>query len=110
MTQDNLYNEVKQILLDNIDGMTKEEATRYVENDMVCINGSVSSLIYYDDTTAFYDRHEEEILELAKEYLFEQSPVELGGLKYYKNNMAWFAFEETARKVFEDMKERGELC
>ncbi|MDF1816215.1 MAG: hypothetical protein P1V20_28705 [Verrucomicrobiales bacterium] len=68
-----------------------------------CVSGMVSDLIYYHDTIAFFETHEEEILYLAKEYDFHPSIVALGETGV-KNSLAWFAFETLAREVFESME------
>jgi hypothetical protein len=76
-------------------------------------SGIVSGLIYYKDTTAFFDTHKQEILELLKNTLKEtgyDSPAQIFGDKwdnsdplafdqYNKNLLAWFAWEETARII-----------
>ncbi len=67
-----------------------------------CISGMVSSLIYYHDTEAFFDKYYEEIIWLKSEY--EESmgqPMEIA--HQVKNYLAWFAFEETARKIAEEL-------
>lgn len=67
-----------------------------------CQSGMVGSLIYYCDTHEFYDTHYHEIEELR--YDFEQSLGETlrpdGDLK---NWYAWFGFEETARKLADEL-------
>ena len=73
-------------------------------NDLLqhgCISGMVSSLIYYADTHAFYDKHYSEIEELRSEY--EDSTGE--SLKInndLKNYLAWFAFEQVAYQLVND--------
>lgn len=67
-----------------------------------CVSGMVSDLIYYHDTLAFFEKHEDEICELAQEYEFNPSIVKLGETGV-KNTLAWFAFETLARSVFEEM-------
>jgi len=65
-----------------------------------CISGMVGSLIYYADTEAFFDNHYHEIMELKEE--FEESIGEPMRLPYnLKNHLAWFGFEETARRLWE---------
>ena len=78
-----------------------------------CQSGIVSSLIYYDDTTKFYDNHKAEINALWYEVMTETgiyNPLELFGDKWdredplaldviNKNLLAWFAFEETLRQI-----------
>lgn len=87
-----------------------------------CVSGMVGHLIYYSDTTAYYDEHKEEINELLYNLLWGcgfKSPSELFGDKwdeedplcintYNKNLMAWFGFEETMRNVaskFEELED-----
>ena len=63
-----------------------------------CVSGLISSLIYYTDTHAFFDRHYDEIEELRFEY--EQGTGESLRIESdLKNTLAWFAFEETARRL-----------
>lgn len=79
-----------------------------------CQGGSVSGLIYYDDTLKFFEEHKEEINELLTELidgagcrideLFKNFDSD-DPLCRETNNMnllAWFAYEEAARKVLED--------
>lgn len=85
-----------------------------------CQSGIVSSLIYYDDTTNFYDNHKAEIGALLRGMMEETgiyNPLELFGDKWdredplaldvlNKNLLAWFAFEETLRQIasqFDDL-------
>lgn len=106
-------------LKQNVQNWINETAKDYngdkqaVINDLQqggCSSGMVSHLIYYSDTTAFYDKHKEEINTLLSDYLNEfgyQSPQELFGNKWdkedslcldtnNKNLLSWFAFEEVA--------------
>lgn len=79
-----------------------------------CQSGVVSDLIYYTDTVAFYDKHQEEIDEMLAEacedcgcrpdQLFgdnwdSDDPLARGDLN--KNLLAWFGFEETTRRIIE---------
>ena len=85
-----------------------------------CASGIVSELIYYTDTVAFYDKHKDEIWKLAIKqagelgYDHEWDLIfSLVGIKdiqcdgtwellkdtQFKNVMAWYAFEETAREI-----------
>lgn len=100
-----LENAVFNEIQNNIDGYTKDEAAYWVENDAICSYGAVNGLIYYTDTTAFFDKHEDEILNLAQEFEFTADPIELG-MTGFKNIMAWFAFEALKDTVFENNIER----
>ena len=77
-----------------------------------CQSGMVSELIYYTDTAKFYKRHKEEINGLLYEMIesIGEGPNGLFGEKWNKedplalqelnqNLLAWFGFEETARKL-----------
>lgn len=60
-----------------------------------CITGMIGTLIYYSDTHAFYDKHYSDIEWMRLEY--EENigePLTING--DLKNFMAWYAFEETA--------------
>ena len=100
----------------DLEGMTREEQKDYL-NDVVthgCISGVVSSLIYYNDTVAFYHKHKEEINDLLNELLQETglSPNELFrdwdnsdplALDTHNQNLlAWFGYEEAARRLLDE--------
>ena len=78
-----------------------------------CISGIVGELIYYKDTTAFYQRFKQEINSLLYDVMASTglySPSLLFGDKWDKedplatdtfnqNLLAWFGFEETLRNI-----------
>jgi hypothetical protein len=78
-----------------------------------CASGAVGGLIYYKDTIPFYKRNKAEIQGLLKDMMNDtglHSPKELFGDKWddddmfaedtlNQNLLAWFGFEETARKL-----------
>lgn len=79
-----------------------------------CVSGIVSKLIYYTDTVKFYRKHQEEISALVTEMLRDtgNSLHELFGEKWdvtdplaqdthNQNLLAWFGFEEMARRIAE---------
>lgn len=67
-----------------------------------CVSGMISSLVYYRDTFAFFDRFYDEIEELRVAYLEETGqPLQMDG--DLKNGLAWFAFEETARRIADEL-------
>lgn len=66
-----------------------------------CISGMVDCLIYSADTHAFFDRHYDEINEMRADYGAEIGRF-LGTAGDLKNDLAWFAFEETAVRLFEE--------
>ena len=72
----------------------------------------IGSLIYYTDTSAFYNKHEEEIDQMLAKVCVDcgLTPANLFGDKWdnedffakqqsNQNLLAWFGFEETARKL-----------
>jgi hypothetical protein len=47
---------IKEWLLDTQDRSTIEDVTRHG-----CVHGTISELIYYHDTSAFYEKYQDEI-------------------------------------------------
>ena len=95
------------------DGYTKQEA---IDELMThgCQSGMVPGLIYYTDTTKFFEAHKAEISELLKDTLWSTglTCVELFGDKWNsddplcmdttnQNLLAWFGFGETVRALGE---------
>ena len=76
-----------------------------------CASGIVAELVYYSDTVKFYKKHQDEIEETLAEMLentglsinelFQEWEASdpLGNGEVNQNYLAWFAFEETARKL-----------
>ena len=103
-TDSELTKEVIGIILDEA-GESDEEIMAYLENVTTygCVNGTVSSLIYYCDTGAFFDKYADECLEIANNYIdmcdgrvtFELT----------RNNLAWIAFETVAGNIFSILSE-----
>ena len=77
---------------------TVEDITTYG-----CVSGTVPALTYYSDTEAFFDRHADECLEIASNYIdmcdgrvtFELT----------RNNLAWIAFETVAGNILSILSE-----
>ena len=95
---------------DSIESEIAKEALDYNDGDVAsffkdllqygCQSGMVSSLIYYMDTHAFYDKHYNEIESIRTELEDDLGqPLTVSG--DLKNWFAWLAFEETARKIAE---------
>ena len=64
-----------------------------------CVSGVVPALMYYKDTEEFFDRHVDEILDLLNE-LKEYGEI---SFELNRNNLAWFAFEETLNRIYNDL-------
>jgi hypothetical protein len=74
-----------------------------------CQSGMVGHLIYYSDTHNFFDEHSDEILELLQEEIVEGLwPDDSLAQKFkdndIKNFLAWLGFEETARKIANELE------
>lgn len=80
-----------------------------------CVSGMVGGLVYYSDTVAFFERNKDAIFELAldqtKNFGNKNILEMLGGLNgannvgdydQFANLMSWYAFEETARDIYEN--------
>lgn len=59
-----------------------------------CVSGIVCHLIYYTDTTAYYDEHRQHI-----ELIFQLKDVKPEDVELHKNEYAWKAFEKQAQAV-----------
>ncbi len=68
-----------------------------------CISGLVSDLIYYTDTRAFFDKHYPEIEDIRIEYE-EATGSTIAVQGDLKNFYAWFAYEATAARIYEEWK------
>lgn len=107
--------EVLYDILAKFDEGGHEAAEGYIKDVLQygCEAGTVSGLIYYNDTTAFFERHKKEIKKLLTEIMHEigaKSPAEIFGASwddddyfcegiYNQSLLAWFGYEETLRKV-----------
>lgn len=65
-----------------------------------CVSGMVGGLIYYAETHSFFDTYYGEIEDLRSE-VEEQTGVPLHLTGDLKNALAWFGFEESARRLME---------
>lgn len=88
-----------------------------------CQSGMVGYLVYYSQTTAYYEEHREEINKLLYDAMDEcgiYDPSELFGDKWDKedplainslnqNLLAWFGFEATMRRFARQFKEFEDL-
>ena len=94
-----LTSEVIDIILDQIEDY--EDPQDYFETVLTygCVSGVVPALITYKDTEEFFNRHVDEILELLNEVKeYGEITFELN-----RNNLAWFAFEETLNRIYNDL-------
>ena len=105
--------EVKSIVINELKGVEDPYLWFRDFEENGCASGMVSAMIYYRDTVAFFERHKEEITDLAS-YIFKELnwfPVEAKEdpccvYDTTKNWYAWFAFEETVKYIeFEILEE-----
>lgn len=113
-TQDELKKEVLDYIIDIWDDYDNKNAIFEDVLNHGCESGIVGSLIYYNDTTAFYEKHKESINNLLYEILSEMGTsnlLDLFGDKWdtsdplaiqteNQNLLAWFGFEETLRNIY----------
>ena len=112
-TENPLEEKVKEMVLDHAeDGEVESWLKNLAQHG--CVSGICGGLIYYEETVKFYDEFESEIwdlLEECKDNMGSKNILEfIGGLNgaddvgsndQFKNLLAWFSFEETARKLAE---------
>lgn len=67
-----------------------------------CASGMIGGLIYYTDTHDFFDEHYREIEQLREEWteMVGEPFIIKGDMKNY---FAWFAFEETAYRLANEL-------
>jgi hypothetical protein len=67
-----------------------------------CQSGFISSLIYYSDTHAFYNKYADDIDDILADY--EDMTGEAIKVKGDRRNFyAWLGFEETARQIAQEL-------
>lgn len=97
---------VRNLEEDDIKICVAQEALRYHSikdffNDLLshgCVSGMISSLVFYNQTEKFFDKHYLEIMEIKEE--LEASMGQPMKIPYeLKNYLAWFGFEQTAYQM-----------
>ena len=98
----------KRVISDLLNtGLTTEELKDHIK-DIVqcgCISGIVSSLVYYSDTTRFFNCYRQEILTMLTDpdkniyseytYLLDQKKYSVSE----KNSLSWFAYDNTVIRI-----------
>jgi len=97
---------------------TKEEKKQYLKEvvEHGGVSGVINGLVYYNDTTRFYDLMEEEIEDLVKEWgdmtggknrmdtiSKMRGSENVGDITQEKNLLAWFAYEWIAMEMLDEM-------
>lgn len=109
-TQDELKKEVLDYIIERWDDYDNKNAIFEDVLNHGCASGIVSSLIYYNDTHAFYEKHKKaisnllyelginDLAETFKEQWDEDDPLILDAQN--QTLLAWFDFEETLRNIY----------
>ena len=88
-------------------GLSTEELKDHIK-DIVqcgCISGIVPSLVYYSDTTKFFNYYRKEILSMLQDpykNIYSEYTSLLDQKKYSileKNNLSWFAYDNTVIRI-----------
>lgn len=111
-TNNKLEKDTKRIILNHVE---KDYFESWFEDLLShgCVSGMVGELVYYLDTTKFYTKHKDIINEMLKDLMWEIGANDMQGIFGDKfdsedplcletsnqNLLAWYAFEETARKI-----------
>lgn len=95
----------KAVITDLLSQGTTEEINFHMIHVLQygCVSGTVTSLIYYDDTDKFYKKFYNEIFEMLSEY--KENYGDYPNIDLNANNLAWYGYEETVRNI---MNEFGE--
>lgn len=119
---DGLLESVTEYILDKFDEYDDPKNSVLEILQHGCCSGLVGSLIYYSDTTAFYNKNKEMINHLLYETMEEcgiynpkelfsdwdeQDPLAIDD--YNQNTLAWFGFEECMRRFASNFEELEEL-
>ena len=84
------------ILIDNIEDMSREEAIHYIKNDAVPESGSVSGLIMYAETEEIGAKHHSELMEVVANNYGEMSK----GLSL--NDLVWLGWSAMLPEIEEE--------
>ena len=112
-----MYKMYKWILKDifadseNYAGSKKEKILARCEDiQRGCSSGTVSSMIYYSDTTAFFKKFKKEIIAMVKNFIASGERLDqLNGWDsedpfcedvYNQNLLAWLAYEEVNNELY----------
>ena len=105
-----MQNSITEWVVANLEESAIAEVTRHG-----CEGGAASALIYYTDTCAFYEQHEDEIWDRLYQMASDMGEASIlhlissfngakGALTAtgFKNLLAWWACEEVCREIIEE--------
>ena len=93
----------KDILRDNISCMDRESARYYVENDAIPESGSVSGLIYYSETESLAREYHDEMVKAIHDSFgpLEKCPT--------MNDLTWMAWSAILPEIADEVIEENNL-
>lgn len=105
---------LQKLLEDNQDNITEAVINEALEYDTPeaffedllqhgCQSWMVSSLIYYNDTHAFYDKYYNEIEDIRCQLASDGIDVQFPECNDLKNFFAWLSFEQRAYELYNDL-------
>ncbi len=116
-----LTNRVLDYYIDESDNYNADDMLQRMEElqKYGCVSGMINELIYYDDTTKFFDEYVDEINDTLSEVMentgcsmeelfgdkFDKSDPLITGC-YNKNLLAWFVFEETSYQLYNQIYDK----
>lgn len=85
--KDCLRGAVAQSILDNSNSESDHDIHSFMSDVMMygCISGCVSGMIYYTETTAFFDQFSEYLLDMLEEYDMNEHDELIFALRYAKD-------------------------
>jgi hypothetical protein len=95
----------KAVITDLLSQGAEDEVLIYMK-DVVnhgCVSGTVSMLVYYSDTEAFFKKYFNEIFELLNEY--KEEIGEYPNIEFNANNLSWFAYEKIVYDLLNEFEE-----
>lgn len=95
-----LKEEFADILDSNIEGMTREEAEYYIDNDAIPSIGSVGGLIYYSETESLAKNYYEEMVDAVKNAFGD------GEMPATLNDLCWTAWAAILPELKEEALSR----
>ena len=92
--KENTSSEIKKWIIDDILNVNKDdEIVDYMKHviEQGGIDGAISTLIYYNETSEFFHKFENEILDMLQQYVekFGHIPVDILNAE----RLSWFSYE-----------------
>ena len=110
--------ELMKAVVDDILNQDKDYQQDYITDVLKhgCQSGVVSSLIYYNDTSDFYNKYSDDIYNLLyadmQDFGYQSIPEmiaslngakDVGSDEQYKNLLAWYGYERTMRDIHDTL-------